>query len=729
MLQNSIATDTVTILQWIEENTDTVTSIDIVTRHPWAETFRVRTPKDTYYAKSLPSSQRAALKAMPEIARQFSGLVPGVLAVSPENGFLLLSDHQGHSLHSLEGHDRTSDLLTTYARMQATAYKQENLIALMPSLNLHELTDRLIRYFQGGESVESGTGIVGAAHFIGEQKAAYYAHQLMIRAHVLESVIERSSVLPPTINHCDLRQQNVAVREDGSLVLFDWDDSIVGPAGLSLHNFFSGCSLPLSILIDGPIAHECDAAMRSRLDAYIETLQSSGYSDREQLVYGLPGAFVAGVIRYLISYQHFPTNDEHDRKTIESILRRRTDDLLRALDEFSISDIETMLHHIKEFEVHNDHHAAINLMKRVATRHSDAGEIRCQLISHLCERGELTDAEEHCRNFLRTNPTHPDLRLLLGRLDLERLDLDAAIDHWTLAQQFGSVEKDLPLWISELSSLRNAVIQASSHGVVPTLKLSKIDDEHRTLSRLRTRIAAGLFREYGTLLLENVFAPELLSTLYDSFADRYSSQLEQAEPRNTLQVGDKRFMVTVDMSDPFDNPALYAPDIFMSLFARLLGEDFVLGSFTSVTALPGAADMRMHKDHPALFSPAELETAIPTFAVTVLVPLRGFDAEMGTTRVVKRSHHRSSSEAKTMEYQDPLGPIGSCLLMDYRLTHQGLANRSQRVRPVLSMVYNRSWFRDSANYAKQHPLKMDRQSFDRLPAEYRRLFQWLYPLE
>ena len=47
---------------------------------------------------------------------------------------------------------------------------------------------------------------------------------------------------------------------------------------------------------------------------------------------------------------------------------------------------------------------------------------------------------------------------------------------------------------------------------------------------------------------------------------------------------------------------------------------------TAVTALPGAPDMRMHKDHPALFQSKELDQPLPTFAVTMLLPLLGLNA-------------------------------------------------------------------------------------------------------
>jgi hypothetical protein len=65
--------------------------------------------------------------------------------------------------------------------------------------------------------------------------------------------------------------------------------------------------------------------------------------------------------------------------------------------------------------------------------------------------------------------------------------------------------------------------------------------------------------------------------------------------------------------------------------------------------------------------------------------------------------------------------------MDYRLSHQGLANRSPCVRPVLSVVYNRPWFRDCVNYEQQAPLRITREEFERVPEDVRRLFACIRP--
>jgi ectoine hydroxylase-related dioxygenase (phytanoyl-CoA dioxygenase family) len=226
------------------------------------------------------------------------------------------------------------------------------------------------------------------------------------------------------------------------------------------------------------------------------------------------------------------------------------------------------------------------------------------------------------------------------------------------------------------------------------------------------------------LVVENAFSNDLLSRLHSEFLTKYDPLLQGGHVENALKVGNDRYMMTLDIEGAFNSPEVYANRFLQKLFTRLLGDDYVLGSFTAVTSLAGAPDMRVHKDHPALFPEDNSSTQIPTFAITVLLPLLGMTSELGTTRVVKGSHRKSSEDSACMPHQDPLGPAGSCLLMDYRLTHQGLANRSNQVRPVLSMVYNRPWFRDAVNYRKQPPLALSVEEFANIPEAHQNLMQW-----
>jgi hypothetical protein len=53
--------------------------------------------------------------------------------------------------------------------------------------------------------------------------------------------------------------------------------------------------------------------------------------------------------------------------------------------------------------------------------------------------------------------------------------------------------------------------------------------------------------------------------------------------------------------------------------------------------------------------------------------------------------------------------------MDYRLWHQGAANRSNRPRPVLYIIYTRSWFTDLVNFRKHARLRLSKEDALAMP--------------
>ncbi|MGN6544743.1 MAG: phytanoyl-CoA dioxygenase family protein [Aureliella sp.] len=694
---------------------------ELVADHPWAKTFRVRAGQQTFFAKLLPASQREALAAMPVLAECFPHSVPGVAAVDPELGAILLQDHGGEEWGTTDEPERLAKLLATYASIQAQAARTPGLLGRLPRFDADGLVERFIEYFR---PLYSGRGAVGAAHFIGEDEAARYFEQLRLRREPLEALVETAQALPLTINHCDLRTKNVAEKADGSVVIFDWDEAVAGPAGMSLHNFFSGCSAIADVLYGSADASPLVGKHDSLLKMYIETLAAGQYADRAQIEDAIVGSACMGVMRYLLSYGKFPMESAENRKVIAKIICRRSDDLLKLADRMAACDRQCSLRLIDDYEQRGNGRAAQRLLANYLSLHPADADARVSLAEKLAASDKPQEAEMVLRAGLASDPTCAALRFALGEMLLERLELEAAVDQLQLAATFAPKNAEIRKRFEEGLLLQATLRDASAVGQVPRLRFTEEEIRTGVMSPCKRQMAARLFREYGTLLIENVFSADLLERLHAEFSERYEKYFADSRPGDALRVGDRRFMITVDIAGPFNDPALYAPALLTPVLLRLLGDAYILGSFTAVASLPGAQDMRMHKDHPALFDD-QCASTLPTFAVTTLIPLRGFDRAMGTTRVVKKSHRYSSAESAEMEYQDPYGPVGSCLLMDYRLSHQGLANRSPSIRPVLSLVYSRPWVRDSVNYKLQDPLKMSREEFARVGQDQQHLFACL----
>jgi hypothetical protein len=257
---------------------------------------------------------------------------------------------------------------------------------------------------------------------------------------------------------------------------------------------------------------------------------------------------------------------------------------------------------------------------------------------------------------------------------------------------------------------------------IPKILIS--DDEVRNKTpHPETFVAcARLFRAHGCLQIDNALRPSLVRRLHDAYVRRYSRYFVETEHADALRVGEGRHMITVDVEPPFHTPALYANPFILPVLVEALGAGVVLNSFGSVVSIPGAPAQNVHRDHPPLFDEHAADLFAPPFAVTVIVPLVRLDERAGTTRMAPGSHALFDDKGLARPRFDPVVPVGSCLLMDYRLIHQGTENRSDAVRPIFYVVYSRPWFTDYMNYAKQDPLVMRASVHARTPAKWRSLF-------
>jgi ectoine hydroxylase-related dioxygenase (phytanoyl-CoA dioxygenase family) len=239
--------------------------------------------------------------------------------------------------------------------------------------------------------------------------------------------------------------------------------------------------------------------------------------------------------------------------------------------------------------------------------------------------------------------------------------------------------------------------------------------------------AADALKSKGCLWLQGVFPPPRIDALRASFMADHFARLNAEDGSADLLVGDKRLMVPVELKGEFNDSGLYAQLRVSALMREALGADFRLGGFGVVVSLPGAREQHIHCDHPALFG-TSLDDFLPSFAVTMIVPLVDLNALTGTTRMWEGSHlaryHAVNAETPLdkRDHQDPYANVGDCLLMDFRLYHAGLENRSDNARPILYVTYFRPWFKDYVNYKKHAPLVVGAGEFEKIPSGLRPLF-------
>ena len=341
-------------------------------------------------------------------------------------------------------------------------------------------------------------------------------------------------------------------------------------------------------------------------------------------------------------------------------------------------------------------------------------------------------------NYLVSYAAYPTgserLRRTIGRIMRRRMsdlmDLTGAIVRGTpgqekLAVAFLAAGRDERA--AALTGLTPALPRGAgrrrSTVALPAIDISDQERKRQKFAAETRDQAAALFNKHGTLIIRNAIDPALVARCREDFLARYDRYFTNKKHTDALKVGDKRFMVSVEVAAPFNHAGLLAAPLVFPIIRQVLGRETILGSLTCVASLPGAADQRLHKDHTSLFKDQpDLET--PSFAVTLIIPFIDLNDHTGGTRLVPGSHRASSDAAKEMPGAAPELEVGSCFLMDYRLSHQGLANHSDQVRPILSIVYQRPWFRDYVNYRKQKPLTVAPGALDGATPELRKMMEW-----
>jgi len=166
----------------------------------------------------------------------------------------------------------------------------------------------------------------------------------------------------------------------------------------------------------------------------------------------------------------------------------------------------------------------------------------------------------------------------------------------------------------------------------------------------------------------------------------------------------------------------------MSLVHHILGEEFLLSSYSANIAKPGGVEMPLHTDQWWMPTPrprsnsglpvgsitrsrfdssnnelAESDSAIATAACcNIIWMLDDFTVDNGATRVVPRSHlagrHPNPDRDEDVPVVQACGSAGSALITDGRIWHGTGANRSASNRNAVLTTFCGPQFRPQENF-------------------------------
>jgi ectoine hydroxylase-related dioxygenase (phytanoyl-CoA dioxygenase family) len=137
----------------------------------------------------------------------------------------------------------------------------------------------------------------------------------------------------------------------------------------------------------------------------------------------------------------------------------------------------------------------------------------------------------------------------------------------------------------------------------------------------------------------------------------------------------------------------------------------------------------VHRDFDHLFPGHPV--ALPIVQVIVNIPLIDFTIENGATEVWPGSHlivdenseHTAAIEERAAELPSvrTTVPAGSIILRDMRTWHRGMPNRTNDIRTMLAMIYNRSFL--NAFISATELIEIPRITWEQLSERARHIFR------
>jgi ectoine hydroxylase-related dioxygenase (phytanoyl-CoA dioxygenase family) len=236
----------------------------------------------------------------------------------------------------------------------------------------------------------------------------------------------------------------------------------------------------------------------------------------------------------------------------------------------------------------------------------------------------------------------------------------------------------------------------------------------------------------GLAVFDKLFPLSLLRKLRAEVLRRHESG--ELRRRGLVRDIGGRYTAVLPFEGPFLSPALYANPLLLKLLPALLGEHYRLSSLEAVISLPGSSEQYQHIDGPVRFDrkggrPLDL-SALPPYALALATPLCDATEENGPTVLWAGSHRAAlrprlpSERAIRAEFKEKrmVGPFGRSYLYDYRTFHRGTPNMSREPRPLLMMVFTRSWYRDPNLAEVSHGLAISKKGLAKIAPRHRFLF-------
>ena len=213
--------------------------------------------------------------------------------------------------------------------------------------------------------------------------------------------------------------------------------------------------------------------------------------------------------------------------------------------------------------------------------------------------------------------------------------------------------------------------------------------------------ASNILKECGFVYLDDLFTKEFVDELKDFYRNFVSETNKKTNSKFKYPCqGEGRIEYMMPFVPPYNesDSSPYGDQRIRDIVSKFLGPPYKLELMTVINSLPGSRHQRWHQGWRYLFHETE---HLPPYAIVVTVPLDDVTVEMGGTQFCPRKKLRFYHGWRCDDPVQAATTKGTVVMFDYKTLHRGPANLSDRDRPMISMVFSKSWFLNSEAFVNR----------------------------
>ncbi len=261
------------------------------------------------------------------------------------------------------------------------------------------------------------------------------------------------------------------------------------------------------------------------------------------------------------------------------------------------------------------------------------------------------------------------------------------------------------------------------------MKISKAERCSGTLTDSNLKAAVKILRECGFLVMEDAISREWIKATRAACDDELNLYMERVTPEKRALMERTHVAMFPPVCSPFMDAVAIENPFAVQVSEALIGKDFFCTFYNTNTQWPHSGMQQVHRDFDHLFPGHPV--ALPIVQVIVNIPLIDFTIENGATEVWPGSHlivdenseHAAAIEDRAAELPSvrTTVPAGSIILRDMRTWHRGMPNRTNDIRTMLAMIYNRSFL--NAFISATELIEIPRITWEQLSERAKHIFR------